>query len=132
MPFDMSVYLETSNKTTCFNAGKISEEKSQAYKRAAGRFDLIFMSTLAGLSSTAFKLMAPSLKKHSSLTHGVPLFSFHIQTLLESDDLAAYDFIKLVTINLFLLHHITSLDNEDDYDSLGKDDHHVRLLFCFL
>jgi hypothetical protein len=45
--------------------------------------------------------------------------------LLESDDLPASDLVKLVTINLFLLHHITSLDDGDDYDSLGKDDHHV-------
>ncbi|XP_028394633.1 protein SMG7-like [Dendronephthya gigantea] len=46
-----------------------------------------------------------------------------MKTLLESDDLPAGDLIKLVTINLFLLHHLTSLDDGDEYDSFGKDDH---------
>ncbi|CAB4036413.1 SMG7, partial, partial [Paramuricea clavata] len=65
-----------------------------------------------------------------------------LKTLLESDDLPASDLIKLVTINLFLLYHIASLDDGDDYDSLGKDDHHdswvvtldftMKMLQCFV
>lgn len=58
------------------------------------------------------------------------------QTLLESDDVPAIDLVKFVTINLFLLYHIASLDDADDYESLGKDEHHVwmflrNLFFVF-